>query len=209
VLPCFYVPLGLGRLTPFSHGIQFVLAQVTLDHSPGFVPGALLTQFAGCADFLGSRIITAFAVLMQRLTLEQFSGRATVHIYLRIIKKLVIGKDGTFLRPLESCLPQVRNMRLYPLIVAGEEVLNGAILAVCYYGVSRDSCCCLMFLQERQHQVRLVDIAGSGIGCRDDFVLSVNCTVHLVRKFRLAAVDDCSIRISTGNVATVLLLVVP
>ncbi|MDD2336726.1 MAG: hypothetical protein PHD01_09120 [Geobacteraceae bacterium] len=42
---------------------------------------------------------------MQRLTLEQLPGRAAVHIYLRIIKKLVIGKDGTFLCPLECGLP--------------------------------------------------------------------------------------------------------
>ena len=99
MLPCFHVALGLSRFAPFTHGIQFVLAQVTLDRSPGFVLGALFSQLASRADFLGSWIITAFAVLMQRLALEQLPRRAAAHIDLRIIKKLIMkNRDDLFIK---------------------------------------------------------------------------------------------------------------
>ena len=57
----FMSRLASSDLAPFTHGIQFVLAQMTLDRSPGFVLGALIAQLTSRADFLGCRVITAFA----------------------------------------------------------------------------------------------------------------------------------------------------
>ena len=147
---------------------------------------------------------------MQRLALEQLSGRTAIRIALRIILKLVIGKYvSVCYRPLVVRFPQVRHMGFDPLIMTSKKVVDGAVLAVCHYGVSLYSGCCLMLLQKRQHQVGFVDIAGGGIGCGNDFILSINGPMHLIRELRLAAVDDGRIRIGAGDVAAVLLLVVP
>lgn len=153
---------------------------MTLDRSPGFVLGALFSQLADRTDFLGCPVIKAFPLCMQSLPLEQVSGRAPVCIALRVIEKHVIGKYGTFLRPLERRSPQVGHMGLNAPIVASKKVVNGAVLTVgnnsfnCYTG------CGLMLLHERHHTMCFINVTGGCFGCRDDLAALINSPMDLV-----------------------------
>src|SRR5512136_1088913 len=93
--------------------------------------------------------------------------------------------------------------------MTGEEVVDSAVFAVCHDSFSFGSGGRLVLFEKRQHQVRLVDIAGSGSTGGDHFVLAVHGPVNLIHQFRLTPVDDGGVGVGGGDVPAVLLLNVP
>jgi hypothetical protein len=75
-------------------------------------------------------------------------------------------------------------MSLKPLILTGQKVLDGSVLAVGYDGRCFKAGSGLMALPERKQKVGFVHLAGGGLRGGDDFMGFIHRTVDLVAEGR-------------------------
>jgi hypothetical protein len=90
VLAGFDISLRFGAAARLTHPIQGILAQMALDRASRFVPGAMLAQGTGGADFFGGGVIDALPFGMQGLAFHLLAGGADIDVSVRIVAELVL-----------------------------------------------------------------------------------------------------------------------
>lgn len=161
---------------------------------------------AYCTNFFWSGIISALPIYVQRFRFQHISHRTMINIFYRGISKVVFELYIPFRCPFNSCFPQIRHMGLYAAIITSQKIINGNVLAVSHNCVGRYARCHLMLFQQWCHQVSFVDISGGGLCCGYYLTPLINRPMHLIGKLRLSTVDYGCIRISAGNISTLLFI---
>lgn len=137
MLPGFDVALRFGATTRLTHEIQFILAQVAFDCSTRLVAGALRAQMTRGADLLGCAVINAVAILMQGFAFHLLSSRADIDVFLSVVAKPIFTKDTAFGAAFAGRCSQVRHMGRNAHVMASQEIVDGAVLAVGHYRQGR------------------------------------------------------------------------
>src|SRR5262249_59410700 len=106
--------------TALAQRVQGFLPEVALNRAAGFVLRAVFSELTAGTDSLGSCIVKAVAVGVQRFGLQELAGRAAIGICSRGIVKRNFRKDLALRAALWRYLPQVRDVRPQPPGVTGQ-----------------------------------------------------------------------------------------